>query len=76
MDDVKKLIDENEVLSAVHQILEQQTLKGLQKYGTTVQADALSVIEWIDHASEETADKLVYLQALKKRIQLMMIEER
>ena len=73
---VQQEINKNEVLAAVQNILEQQTLKGLQKYGTTVQPDMHSVVEWIDHTSEETADKLVYLQALKKRIQMMMEENK
>lgn len=61
-------IKQNEVLSAVQDLLLAQTRKGLEKYGQTVQADNLSTTEWIDHASEEIVDLLVYLQVLKQRL--------
>ena len=56
------------ILTDVKKILEKQTLKGLKKYGTTVDPDALSAEEWIDHACEEMVDTIVYLQCLKERL--------
>ena len=69
MSNITKSIEENAILQNVHGILENQTRKGVEKYGSTVQPDRLSIVEWINHASEETADKLVYLQCLKAKLQ-------
>lgn len=35
---------------------------GLQKYGTTVEENALSHREWLQHALEEALDLAIYLQ--------------
>lgn len=35
---------------------------GLAKYKTTVEANPLSLREWLQHAYEETLDKAVYLK--------------
>ena len=64
MDEIQK----NEVLNQVQQLLVNQTEKGLKKYGKTVEPGALVPTEWIDHASEEIIDMLVYLQVLKARL--------
>lgn len=59
---------ENTVLNNVQALLEKQTAKGIKKYGQAVQANDLETEEWIDHASEEIIDTLVYLQCLKQRL--------
>ena len=64
MTDYKK----QKILTDVKRLLEKQTLKGLKKYGTTVDPDSLSAEDWIDHASEEIIDTLVYLRCLKERL--------
>ena len=56
------------ILTDVKNILEKQTMKGLKKYGTTVDPDALSAEEWIDHTREELIDAIVYLSCLKERM--------
>lgn len=63
--DIQSEINNNQVLSQVHELLINQTKKGLEKYGQTVNPNGLSTTEWIDHASEEIVDLLVYLQVLK-----------
>ena len=35
---------------------------GLAKYKTSVEANSLSLREWLQHAYEETLDKAVYLK--------------
>ena len=62
-------IKNNRILHSVQQLLTTQTEKGLSKYGTTVNPDNLTTTEWVDHASEEIIDLLVYLQVLKERIE-------
>lgn len=41
---------------------------GLQKYGTTLDRDDLSVLDWIQHAQEEHMDAILYLEKLKTEI--------
>ena len=36
--------------------------RGIQKYGTTVAANPLSLREWLTHAYEECLDQAVYLR--------------
>lgn len=36
--------------------------KGINKYGTTVADNQLSLREWLQHALEETLDQAVYLR--------------
>ncbi len=35
---------------------------GIQKYGTTVNANPLPLRDWLQHAYEETLDQAVYLK--------------
>lgn len=37
---------------------------GKNKYGTTMERDDLSILEWLTHAQEEAMDLTVYLQKL------------
>ena len=62
-------IDRNEILKEVQDVLRNQTAKGIAKYGHTVDAGRLSTIEWIDHAIEESMDKIVYLTCIKKSLE-------
>lgn len=44
-------------------------LKGLQKYGTTVQDNPLGLLQWLQHAYEETLDQAVYLKRAIEQLQ-------
>lgn len=66
---IQQEINRNEVLNEIQNKLINQTQKGLEKYGHTVQVDSLSTAEWLDHAIEETIDKLVYLTCIKKSLE-------
>lgn len=48
--------------SRVCQDIAERQQKGIAKYGTTVEANPLSLREWLQHAYEETLDKAVYLK--------------
>ena len=41
---------------------------GLQKYGTTLDRDDLSILDWIQHAQEEHMDAILYLEKLKTEV--------
>lgn len=68
MTNVVAEISKNPVLSNVLGLLVNQTEKGFKKYGHTVDAHSLEAIDWIDHASEEAIDFVVYLQSLKLKL--------
>jgi hypothetical protein len=67
-EDIPKQIQNNDILQEVQDLLINQTKKGLEKYGTTVNIDDYSLIEWIDHVLQEKVDELVYLVTLKHKI--------
>lgn len=52
-------------IDRVINIIERQQIKGYRKYGKTVDQAGLDVIQWIQHAQEEVADLLVYLEMVK-----------
>lgn len=41
---------------------------GLQKYGTTLDRDDLSLLQWITHAQEELMDGILYLEKIKQEL--------
>jgi hypothetical protein len=67
-EDIPKQIQNNDILKEVQELLLEQTKKGLEKYGTTVNIDDYSLLEWIDHVLQEKVDELVYLVTLKHKI--------
>jgi len=48
---------------------------GKQKYGTTLDRDDLSPMDWINHAQEEHMDAILYLEKLKKELNKMKIKD-
>jgi len=42
--------------------------KGKTKYGSTLDRQDLSTLEWIRHAQEELMDGILYLEKLKKTL--------
>jgi hypothetical protein len=42
---------------------------GKQKYGTDLDREDLSVLEWIEHAKQEHMDAILYLEKLKKIVE-------
>lgn len=41
---------------------------GIEKYGTTLQDNQLSRLEWLTHLQEELMDATLYLEKLKTEI--------
>jgi len=41
---------------------------GLQKYGTTLDRDDLSILDWIQHAQEEHMNAILCLEKLKTEV--------
>jgi len=53
------------VNSVVKKFLSRSEL-GIKKYGTTLDRDDLSTVDWITHAQEELMDGILYLEKLKQ----------
>lgn len=56
---------EEEVIVAIRERRE----RGRRKYGTTMERDDLTPLQWAQHAQEEAMDLAIYLQRLKRDLQ-------
>ena len=54
------------IVESVIQKFKQRSDVGMTKYGTTLDREDLSTIDWIIHAQEELMDGILYLEKLKK----------
>lgn len=61
---MKNITDSN--VEEIIQDFRDRVQKGFAKYGVTTDREDLSLSQWIQHAIEETMDKLVYLKKIKK----------
>ena len=41
---------------------------GIAKYGVTLERNDLSVLDWIEHAKQESMDFILYLEKLKTEL--------
>ena len=46
----------------VCQLIAERQMQGIEKYGTTVHANPLTLRDWLQHALEESLDHAIYLQ--------------
>jgi hypothetical protein len=53
------------VESVIKQFKERSDV-GIQKYGTTLDRNDLTPLEWINHAQQEAMDFVLYLEKLKQ----------
>lgn len=53
--------------SIVHQFKRRSEL-GINKYGTTLYANALDLKEWIEHTKQELMDAVLYLERIKFKL--------
>jgi len=56
------------------ELLHERHAKGLEKYGTTLDRDDLTLGEWAQHAIEEMLDGAGYLMRLKYKLSEMRNE--
>jgi hypothetical protein len=54
------------ITEAVVAQLRTRAEKGREKYGTTMERDDLTFIEWIQHLQEELMDAVVYIEKIKQ----------
>lgn len=46
----------------VCRLIAERQMRGIQKYGTTVEANPLTLRDWLQHALEESLDHAIYLR--------------
>jgi len=56
------------IVAAVVQKFLQRSELGQQKYGTTLDRQDLTTLDWIQHAQEELMDGILYLEKLKQSV--------
>ena len=56
------------ITEAVVAQLRTRAEKGKSKYGTTMERDDLSPLQWLQHLQEELMDAAVYVEKLKGEI--------
>ena len=66
---------EDPIVVAVMTKLYERSQVGIKKYGTTLERDDLSAIEWLNHAQDEVMDLCLYLERLKREIKGKLLIE-
>jgi hypothetical protein len=56
------------VVTTIINKFKSRAIFGFKKYGTNLDRNDLSVLDWIQHAQEEHMDAILYLEKLKQEI--------
>jgi hypothetical protein len=57
---------DDSIVTAVMEKFAARSLLGQRKYGTTLDRNDLSFLDWIQHSQEELMDAILYLEKMKK----------
>jgi len=57
------------IVNSVIDKFKQRSEAGINKYGTTLDRDDLSILDWLKHAQEEAMDFCLYLEKLAKELE-------
>lgn len=63
----KKKMKDKIVKSVIKQFKDRSEV-GIKKYGTTLDRNDLSTLEWLNHAQQEAMDFCLYLEKLKQQL--------
>lgn len=66
----------NPILRNVQVKFENQTTKGLAKYGETVNPKSYDTIAWLKHLQEELIDGVVYIEVLIQKVKELECENK
>jgi hypothetical protein len=55
------------IVKSVIKQFEERSIKGKKKYGTDLDRQDLSLLDWIEHAKQEHMDAILYLEKLKQQ---------
>ena len=64
-----KIKIEDPIVMSVMTKFYERSETGITKYGTTLDRDDLSHVEWLNHVQDELMDATLYLERLKRKIQ-------
>ena len=59
----------DKITEAVVAQLRTRAEKGRDKYGTTMERDDLTLMQWLQHLQEELMDAAVYVEKLKGEVE-------
>lgn len=57
------------IVTSVIEQFKQRATKGKLKYGTDLDRNDLTTVEWLNHAQEEAMDFLLYIQKIKVELE-------
>ena len=55
------------IVTSVIKQFEDRSIKGKEKYGTDLDRNDLTLLEWIEHAKQEHMDAILYLEKIKQQ---------
>ena len=55
------------IVTSVIKQFKERSIKGKEKYGTDLDREDLSLLEWIEHAKQEHMDAILYLEKIKQQ---------
>ena len=58
---------EDKIVNRVIEGYQQRSKVGIDKYGTTLERNDLSRLDWLQHLQEELMDATLYIEALKNK---------
>ena len=70
-----KIKIEDPIVLAVMNKFYERSQTGIAKYGTTLDRDDLSHVEWLNHAQDEWMDATLYLERLKREIKGKLLRD-
>lgn len=59
----------DKVVEKVKEKFDSRSRTGIEKYGTTLEGNDLTLIEWLNHLQEELMDATLYVQKLKDELE-------
>ena len=63
-----KPVYSDEIVESLIKEYRERSLKGILKYGTTLEGNQLSLLKWLQHAKEEAMDMALYLHKAQKQL--------
>ena len=63
-----KPVYSDEIVESLIEEYRERSLKGILKYGTTLEGNQLSLLKWLQHAKEEAMDMALYLHKAQKQL--------
>lgn len=55
----------DKIVERVREAFKKRSERGLEKYGTTLERNDLTHLEWLQHLQEELMDATLYIEKLK-----------